>query len=114
MAYEAARAGGVDEDLLALYEAGVLFQVPGWYVSTMGLDIRGVFGDESVAMDRVLGRLGEVVGRLEQEVGAYCTAPILGDKQWEGFVGGLQEVGADGSTRNMEGGGSVYGIRSML
>ncbi|KAL3495497.1 acyl-CoA dehydrogenase/oxidase C-terminal [Aspergillus germanicus] len=114
MAYEAARAAGVDEDLLALYEAGVLFHAPGWYVSTMGLDIRGVFGNESVAMDRVLGRLGEVVWGLEQEVGAYCTAPILGDKQWEGFVGGLQEVGADGSMRKMDEDGMVDGIRSML
>jgi hypothetical protein len=112
MAYEAARAAGVDENLLALYEAGVLFHAPGWYVTTMGLDIRGVSGNESVAMDRVLGRLGEVVGRLEQEVGAYCTAPILGDKQWEGFVAGLEGIGGDKVVHQEEGRADV--VRSVL
>ncbi|CEL01765.1 hypothetical protein ASPCAL01343 [Aspergillus calidoustus] len=112
MAYEAARAAGVDGDLLALYEAGVLFQAPGWYVATMGLDIRGVFGNESGAMDRVLGRLGEVIEGLEKEVGAYCKAPILGDEQWAAFVAGLEGIGGDQVVRHEE--GRAEFVSSML
>jgi hypothetical protein len=112
MAYEAARAAGVDGDLLALYEAGVLFQAPGWYVATMGLDIRGVFGNESGAMDRVLGRLGEVIEGLEKEVGAYCKAPILGDEQWAAFVAGLEGIGGDQVVRQEE--GRAEFVSSML
>ncbi|KAL2811762.1 acyl-CoA dehydrogenase NM domain-like protein [Aspergillus granulosus] len=112
MAYEAARAASVDEDLLAIYEASVLFHAPAWYANAMGLDVQHVFEQEGRAMDEVLNRLEEVIEGMKVEVAEYCTAPILGDREWEEFVGELEGVGGIDGREDGEEGGEL--VRSML
>ncbi|KAL4995026.1 acyl-CoA dehydrogenase NM domain-like protein [Aspergillus recurvatus] len=93
MAYEAAREAGVDENLLALYEAAVLLQAQALYIQESGLDVRPEFEKEAVAMDSVLPRLNSLLNATG--VGPYCTAAIVSDEAWDTFVDGLQAVGGE-------------------
>lgn len=88
MAYEAAVAAGVDADLLALYEVGVLLQDSSWYIQHAGLTREMLYDRESRALDAVLPRLGELV----QKTGAkeYVDAPILSQEAWNDFENSLE------------------------
>ncbi|KAK9238581.1 acyl-CoA dehydrogenase/oxidase C-terminal, partial [Lipomyces kononenkoae] len=91
MAYESARDSGIDKDLLALYEAGVLVRAPAGYVESACLDIKSQFECEANAMDSILPRLDQLLD--ETGAGPYCTAPIITDEDWLSFVDGLQGYG---------------------
>ncbi|KAL3455375.1 acyl-CoA dehydrogenase/oxidase [Aspergillus heterothallicus] len=114
MAYEAARAAGIDSDLLEIYEAGVLFHAPAWYVCKMELEVGRVFERENRAMESVLGRFAGMMEALEKEVGEYVTAPILGEREWEGFVSTFQGFEADKGIREEAGDGTADFVRSVL
>ncbi|KAL4756026.1 putative acyl-CoA oxidase [Aspergillus foveolatus] len=108
IAYEAAHEAGVDDDLLALYEATVLLQAQALYIQESGLDVRSEFEKEAVAMDSVLPRLNRLLDATD--VGPYCTAAIVSDESWDTFVDGLQAFGGEET-------GFAYtqeSIRSML
>jgi acyl-CoA oxidase len=88
MAYEAALAAGVDSDLLALYEAGVITQDSSWYVQHAGLTREMQFDRESQAMSAVLPRLEELLdGTGAKE---YVDAPILSQEAWDDFESSLE------------------------
>ncbi|KAK9234724.1 acyl-CoA dehydrogenase/oxidase C-terminal [Lipomyces kononenkoae] len=93
MAYESARDTGIDKDLLALYEAGVLLHAPAWYVKSACLDIKSQFVCEAKAMNSILPRLDQLLD--ETGAGPYCTAPIITDEDWHSFVDGLQGYGTE-------------------
>ncbi|KAL4736254.1 acyl-CoA dehydrogenase/oxidase [Aspergillus similis] len=95
MAYEAAHEAGVDDDLLALYEATVLLQAQALYIQESGLDVRSEFEKEAIAMDSVLPRLNRLLDATD--VGPYCTAAIVSDESWDTFVDGLQAFGGEGT-----------------
>ncbi|KAJ5504421.1 Acyl-CoA dehydrogenase/oxidase [Penicillium fimorum] len=82
---------GVDSDLLALYEAGVVNTDSSWYVENLGLSRVGQFEMECKAADTLLPRLGELLDSLEPMV-PYLTAPILSAKRWETFVVNCENV----------------------
>jgi hypothetical protein len=88
MAYEAAREAGIAEDVLALYEACVLRNLPAWYVGKIGLNIKSQFGNEVQAMDSISLRLDSLLDATGAE--KYCTAPIVKDGSWGAFVDSLQ------------------------
>jgi hypothetical protein len=96
MAYEAAVDMGVDPDLLALYEAGVVKTDSSWYVENLGLRRADQFGMESKAADALAPRVGEFLDRLDT-MEPYITAPILSAERWQTFVAGCETVEGDAS-----------------
>lgn len=91
MAYEAAVDGGVDSDLLALYEAGVVKTDSSWYVENLGLNRADQFEMECNAADSLLPRLGELLDGLDA-MEPYITAPILTAKRWETFLADRETI----------------------
>ncbi|CAG8904521.1 unnamed protein product [Penicillium egyptiacum] len=96
MAYEAAVDTGVDPDLLALYEAGVVKTDSSWYVENLGLSRADQFEMECKAADALVPRVGELLDSLDT-MEPYITAPILSTKRWETFVAGCETVEGDAS-----------------
>lgn len=96
MGYEAAVDGGVDSDLLALYEAGVVKTDSSWYVENLGLSRADQFEMECNAADALLPRLGELLDGLDA-MEPYITAPILNAKRWETFLAGRETIEGDAS-----------------
>ncbi|KAH8701956.1 acyl-CoA dehydrogenase/oxidase [Talaromyces proteolyticus] len=87
MAYEAALAAGIDPDLLALYEAGVIMQDSSWYVQHAGLTREMQFDRESSAMNAVLPRLEQMLDDTDAK--EYVDAPILSKDAWNDFENSL-------------------------
>lgn len=87
MAYEAAVQAGVQPDLLALYEAGVVMLDSSWYVQHAGLSREAQFNTESHALNAVLPQLEKMLDDTGAE--PYVTAPILSQEAWDAFVAGL-------------------------
>jgi acyl-CoA oxidase len=96
MAYEAAVHMGVDPDLLALFEAGVIKTDSSWYVENLGLSRADQFEMESKAADALVPRVGELLNGLGT-VEPYITAPILSAERWETFVAGCETIEGDAS-----------------
>ncbi|OQE13097.1 hypothetical protein PENFLA_c054G09892 [Penicillium flavigenum] len=96
MAYEAAVDMGVDPDLLALYEAGVVKTDSSWYVENLGLSRADQFEMESKAADALVPRVGELLNRLGT-MEPYIRAPILSAERWETFVAGCETIEGDAS-----------------
>ncbi|KAF9887215.1 hypothetical protein FE257_010469 [Aspergillus nanangensis] len=84
MAYEAALRAGIDDDLLALYEAGMVLSDMSWYSENLGLKRSTVYDKERRAMDRILPRLDQLLDGLR--IGPYCTAPFQTAERWGAFV----------------------------
>lgn len=93
MVYEVALAAGVDADLLALYEVGIVKDNLSWFVESGGLTRASVLEMENKALDAVLPRLSDLLDRLH--IAPYCTAPIVSEAMWESFVGDLQAYRGD-------------------
>lgn len=94
MAYEAAVDGGVDSDLLALYEAGVVKTDSSWYVENLGLNRADQLEMEYNAADALLPWLGELLDGLDA-MGPYITAPIFTAKRWETFLADRETIEGD-------------------
>ncbi|KAK0637763.1 putative peroxisomal acyl-coenzyme A oxidase 1.2 [Lasiodiplodia hormozganensis] len=97
----AAPGSGVDPDLLALFEAGVALRGASWFVEN-GVEgcgsRREIMAREERAIDRLVGRLDGLLGGLGVEGYLRGRVPILGESEWEGFVGGLPRFeGGSGS-----------------
>lgn len=88
MAYETALASGVDPDLLALYEMGIVKDNLSWFVESGGLTRASVFEKENKALDAILPRLNDLLDQLD--IAPYSTAPIISQSMWETFVGDLE------------------------
>lgn len=87
MAYEAAVRANVDADVIALYVAGALQYDASWYVEHLGITRRQMAEMEDRALSATFPRLEDL---LEQTgAGPYCTAPIISDESWAGFVENL-------------------------
>ncbi|KAJ5614696.1 acyl-CoA dehydrogenase/oxidase, partial [Penicillium herquei] len=88
MAFEAARNAGIDPDLLALYEAGVILQDSSWYVQHAGIAREEQFERESLALTACLPKLEQLLdGTGAKE---FVTAPILSDDAWAEFLSELK------------------------
>ncbi|KAJ6031793.1 acyl-CoA dehydrogenase/oxidase [Penicillium herquei] len=88
MAFEAASKAGIDTNLLALYEAGVILQDSSWYVQHAGLTREEQFERESRALSACLPKLEQLLdGTGAKE---FVTAPILSDDAWAEFVSELK------------------------
>ncbi|KUL87452.1 hypothetical protein ZTR_04742 [Talaromyces verruculosus] len=93
MAYEAARAAGVDSVLLRMYEMGAVQCDLACYVEH-GLVTRKQISevvDECVSV--LMVRFDELLD--DMGVDAYCDAPILSDEKWEDFLGTLDTFEGD-------------------
>ncbi|KAK4129680.1 hypothetical protein N657DRAFT_90700 [Parathielavia appendiculata] len=87
MAYEAARDSGVCPKIVYLFEMLCLATDLSWYISEERT-ITPTFHDSLVkAYDDVLPDMLKAV--QESETNEYITAPIVSDKLWTEFVGGL-------------------------
>ncbi|KAJ5704134.1 acyl-CoA dehydrogenase/oxidase [Penicillium malachiteum] len=88
MAFEAASNAGIDPDLLALYEAGVILQDSSWYVQYPGITREEQFERESRALSACLPKLEQLLdGTGAKE---FVTAPILSDDAWAEFLSELK------------------------
>ncbi|EAU33843.1 predicted protein [Aspergillus terreus NIH2624] len=84
MAYEAALDAGIDADLLALAEAGMVNQDLSWYSENLGFKRFTQYQMERRAMDRILPRLDQLLDELE--IGPYCVAPFQTAERFAAFV----------------------------
>lgn len=84
MAYEAALDAGIDADLLALAEAGMVNQDLSWYSENLGFKRSTQYQMERRAMDRILPRLDQLLDELE--IGPYCVAPFQTAERFAAFV----------------------------
>lgn len=96
MAYEAAVDMGIDSNLLALYEAGVVKTDSSWYVEHLGLSRADQSEMECTTADALLPRLDELLDDLHM-MEPYITAPILSAKRWETFVAKRETIEGDAS-----------------
>lgn len=102
LVHDGATAHNVDPDLLALFEAGVAVRGASWLVEN-GVkgcgSRREIMAREERAIDRLVGRLDGLLGGLGVEGYLRGRVPILGEGEWEGFVGGLPRFESGGSVR---------------
>lgn len=87
MAYDAAIERGVNHDVLALYEAGVVKHDASWYVEYAGLGRAAIRDMEDRAMVELLPRLGELLDWTG--VAPYCVAPIVSEAASDEFYASL-------------------------
>lgn len=87
MAYDAAVERGINHDVLALYEAGVVKHDASWYVEYAGLGRAAMNDMEDRAMVKLLPRLGEMLDATGAE--PYCIAPIVTDAAHDAFYASL-------------------------
>lgn len=86
MAYEAALAAAVDDDVVRLYEMEAMKKDLSWYVENMGLSRKTAVETEAEIFVAILERFPVLLAELEEEIGPFCTAPILSEKNWHDFV----------------------------
>lgn len=87
MAYDAAVAAGVDNDLIDLFVAGALKHDASWYVEHGGFTRRAIAEMEDRAVGALMPRLDDLLEATE--AGPYCQAPIVSDDTWSQFVESL-------------------------
>ncbi|KAJ7485009.1 hypothetical protein B0H11DRAFT_1148270 [Mycena galericulata] len=87
MAYDAAIERGINHDVLALYEAGVIKHDASWYVEYAGLGRAAINDMEDRALVKLLPRLGEMLDATGAE--PYCIAPIVSEAASEEFYANL-------------------------
>ncbi|KAI0093488.1 acyl-CoA dehydrogenase NM domain-like protein [Irpex rosettiformis] len=84
MAYEAAVAVGVQQDLVDLYVASVVKHDLAWYSENAGFGRRALAEFETKALDAVLPQLGSLVGKMGME--PWISSKIVSDERWNAFV----------------------------
>jgi acyl-CoA oxidase len=84
MAYDAAVAAGVRQELVDLYVASCVKLDQAWYIENAGLTRKAVQDMEATALDAVLPQLGQLVGAMGVE--PWITAKIVSDERWAAFV----------------------------
>ena len=87
MVYEIAVDAGVDQDLIDLYEVGVVKENLSWYVEAGLLTRTKVREMENRALDHVQVRVEELIDKLD--IVPYISAPIIKESTWESFMEGL-------------------------
>ena len=95
MAYEAALDAGVDQHLLALYEAGVVKLDGSWYAEHAGLGHLAQFEMEERAASAAAPFIERYLSQTEAE--AYAHAPILTKDRWDSFMQGLESTSGNAS-----------------
>ena len=93
MVYETALAAGVDPDLIALYEVGVVKENLSWYTERGLLTRAKVREMEHNALDAIQPRLSEMLDQLS--IAPYIKVPILEGSMWASFIEGLEEFKGD-------------------
>lgn len=84
MAYEAAVAAGVQQDLIDLYVASVVKLDLAWYSENAGFGRSALAELETKALDAVLPQLGSLVGKMGMQPWIYSK--IVSDERWNAFV----------------------------
>ncbi|KAI0089542.1 acyl-CoA dehydrogenase NM domain-like protein [Irpex rosettiformis] len=84
MAYEAAVAAGVQQDLINLYVASVVKHDLAWYSENVDFGRRALAELETEALDAVLPQLSSLVTKMEMEPWIYSK--IVSDESWDAFV----------------------------
>lgn len=95
MAYDAAVAAGVSQNLVDLYEVSCMKLDAAWYCEEAGIGRRALVDMESRALDAVLPELGTLVRRMGVE--PWVTAKIVSDERWDAFVDGLEVFEGQGA-----------------
>ena len=93
MAYEAAVDAHVDSDLIGLFVAGALKYDASWYVEHLGITRRQIAEMEDRALSATFPRFENILEQTGARV--YCTAPIVSDASWAGFVEKLPTYDGD-------------------
>lgn len=93
MAYDAARAAGLDKSIIDLYEVSAAKLDGAWYAEHAGVTRSMLYTRESDAVDALLPQLGTLVSALRVE--PWITAPIISDDRWDGFVGSCEVYGGN-------------------
>lgn len=88
MAYDAAIAAGVSQNLIDLYEVSCMKLDAAWYSEEAGIGRRALADMESNALDAVLPQLGRLVGQMNVE--PWVSSKIVSDERWDAFVEGLE------------------------
>jgi acyl-CoA oxidase len=93
MAYDAAIKNGVDPDIIALYEAGIMKHDPSWYSECAGIDRLTQIKMESRAATILLPRIESLI----EETGSapYARAPITSQERFASFLDSLPTFTGD-------------------
>ncbi|PYH85117.1 acyl-CoA oxidase [Aspergillus uvarum CBS 121591] len=78
------RSGGIDGDLLAMYESEAVRSDSSWYVECLELSRAAQYEMESTACDAVMSQLNRHLDDLGIE--PYCTAPMPSGAKWDDFI----------------------------
>lgn len=93
VAYEAAKAAGIEQDLLDVYEASILRHDLSWYIENRVITRDIHWKMETAVMTRVFGRLDKLFDKMRiDEVEPYITAPIVSDEKWAVFFNSIPSV----------------------
>ena len=84
MVYETALVAGVENELIDLFEVGVIKQNLSWYIEAGLLTRSRVREMENRALDAVQSRAEELIDKLD--IAPYVTAPIAKESTWESFM----------------------------
>ncbi|EIM91538.1 acyl-CoA dehydrogenase NM domain-like protein [Stereum hirsutum FP-91666 SS1] len=84
LAYDAAKARGIEDAVLQLYEASIVALDPAWYVEHEGISRRRQCTMLLESADHLYPRLDELLAGLQ--VDAYITAPIVSEERWDGTL----------------------------
>ncbi|EJD04373.1 uncharacterized protein FOMMEDRAFT_19615 [Fomitiporia mediterranea MF3/22] len=83
MAYDAARARGIPEPFIALFEANAVKSDLAWYIERGLISRERARNMEADALDRAYPLLEEWLDN--EENGKHVTAPIISDDTWKAF-----------------------------
>ena len=94
MAYDAAVAAGVKQELVDLYVASCIKLDAAWYIENAGLTRKALQDMEATALDAVLPQLGGLVRAMGVE--PWLTSKIVSDERWAAFVDTCQTFEGQG------------------
>jgi acyl-CoA oxidase len=87
MAYDAAVAAGVDEDILTLFVSSIIQLDQAWYVEAAGLSRAQQHRMAMDAVDAIFPRLETLLVQMGAD--PYITAPMVSAKKWTAYLTSL-------------------------
>jgi acyl-CoA oxidase len=94
MAYDAAVAAGVQQDLVDLFVASAIKTDAVWYSENASFHRRDLVNIEAKALDAILPRLETLVRNMGIE--PWITSKIITQKAWDSFLETCEDFNGDG------------------
>lgn len=94
MAYDAAVAAGVQQDLIDLFVASAVKEDAAWYSENVSFYRRDLVDLEAKALDAVLPQLATLVKKMGME--PWITSKIITQGAWDSFLETCEDFEGDG------------------